>query len=122
MYNPPHDIPRRVLYLRRDHPYCRNLIMLGAVSSAFRHVAMNAVHAHMFAFIIDKFLAIDGMWFWMLDTFCLMHLSMDCMKLPLFQRPISNVIFTGRFGAAITLVLNPRLGPVTSLLISRFVE
>ncbi|POM65663.1 Hypothetical protein PHPALM_18590, partial [Phytophthora palmivora] len=58
-YNPPGHIANRIFTLRRDHPNVRILMMLGDVAGAFRHVPINANHAHMFAFIVGEFLVID---------------------------------------------------------------
>lgn len=58
-YNPPGDIARRILTLRRDYPSAHILMMLGDVSGAFRHVPIHADHVHMFTFVIGEYLVVD---------------------------------------------------------------
>ncbi|OWZ18921.1 LOW QUALITY PROTEIN: hypothetical protein PHMEG_0006905 [Phytophthora megakarya] len=99
--------------------------MLGDVAGGFRHVPMNAEHAHMFAFIIDEFLVIDlacGFgWCGSPDWYYIPGALINGLyELSLFQRTLANVGFTDRFG--VTSTHNPTLGPVASLPISRFVE
>ncbi|EGZ24166.1 hypothetical protein PHYSODRAFT_254578 [Phytophthora sojae] len=58
-YNPPADIARRIVELRREYPDIRILLMLGDVAGAFRHVPVSADHAHMFAFVLGEYLVVD---------------------------------------------------------------